>query len=77
MADRELRIPAPAWHTPPRHLRLVQPAPRRFLLSITRADGTTENLQRQGGTSMDHTIEGIERGGQVVRVLPLLEGDAA
>lgn len=54
-------------------------APRRFQVSVTRADGTTENYQRIGGTSIDHTGEAIDKAGLggVVRVTALEFGDAA
>jgi hypothetical protein len=45
-------------------------APRRFQVSVTRSDGTTENYQRIGGSSIDHTTEAIDKAGigGVVRV---------
>jgi hypothetical protein len=75
MSTPEIRIPAPRWHGQRPQLTLVKPGQRRFLLSITLPDGTVENLQRTGGHAMDHLVEGIDRGGQVVRVVPL--GEAA
>ena len=48
-------------------------APRRFSVSVTRPDGSCEQYQRIGGTSMDHTSEAIDRAGLggVVRVLAI------
>lgn len=53
-------------------------APRRFQVSVTRADGKTENYQRIGGSSIDHTSEAIDKAGLggVVRVTALDFGDA-
>jgi hypothetical protein len=52
---------------------------RRFSVSIARPDGTCEQYQRLGGSSMDHTSEAIERAGLggVVRVIAVEPGDAA
>jgi len=50
-----------------------------FNIAIARADGSTERWQRQGGTSVDHTLEAMDHAGLggVVRVLPLSMPEAA
>jgi hypothetical protein len=54
---------------------------RRYLIEIVRPDGSVDRQVAVGGTSIDHTSEGMERGrlGAVVRVqpLPLFLGAAA
>jgi len=54
---------------------------RRYLIEIARPDGSVDRQVAIGGTSIDHTSEGMERGGlgSVVRVqpLPLFLGAAA
>ena len=43
---------------------------KRFSIDIVRADGTTEHADRIGGTSIEHSIDGMELAGLggVVRV---------
>lgn len=50
-----------------------RPAPRRFLISATQADGTCSHWSRTGGCSMDHILEAMDTAGLggVVRVQPL------
>jgi hypothetical protein len=54
---------------------------RRFLIEIVHPDGAIDRQVVAGGSSVDHTSEGMERGGlgSVVRVqpLPLFLGVAA
>lgn len=46
---------------------------RRFLVEVTRPDGSVDRTVAIGGCSFDHTFDGMERGGlgSVVRVRPL------
>lgn len=46
---------------------------RRFLVEVTRPDGSVDRTVAHGGCSFDHTFDGMERGGlgSVVRVKPL------
>lgn len=52
-------------------------------ICFTRADGTTGSFERVGGSTIDHSLDGMERAGLggVVRVTPVelgqLEGEAA
>lgn len=57
----------------------LQVCPRRFRVSITRADGSFEQYFRVGGSSIDHSTEAVDRAGLggVVRVLALEPDDAA
>lgn len=53
--------------------------PRRFAVTVTHPDGSSEQYTRTGGTSMDHTSEAIEKAGLggIVRVLAIEPGQAA
>jgi hypothetical protein len=46
---------------------------RRYLIEVVRPDGSVDRQVAVGGSSIDHTSDGMERGGlgSVVRVQPL------
>ncbi|MFY9479126.1 MAG: hypothetical protein WAQ08_15890 [Aquabacterium sp.] len=54
---------------------------QRWRICITRPDGTSETFERVGGSTIDHSADGMDRAGLGgrVRVMPLdqLEGEAA
>lgn len=45
---------------------------QRFLVDVIRPDGSSERYERMGGSSIDHTLEGMDAAGLggVVRVVP-------
>ena len=61
-----------AAHFPPSRRLACQQA-RRYQVSITRPDGSSDNWLRTGGNSCDHALEAADIAGTggVVRVVPL------
>ncbi len=75
--DAELDARLAAHFLPSR--RLACAAPQRYLVTLTRPDGTTATWHRTGGIAATHAQEAHDQGGlgSVVRVVPLPDHMAA